>query len=75
MTTTMLTKGSVKFQGQTVEFGKPVLVNGKKGTPFMAWVRTFPAHTTIRIKWEDTYMPSDFSNVYGRKAKIEEMGA
>lgn len=79
MTTTMISKGSVEFKGLTIELGKPVLVDGRKGTPFLAWVRdgltpdrivTIP-HTTVRIKWDHTYMPSDFSDVYGKQVTIE----
>lgn len=79
MTTTMINTGSVKFKGAEIEMGKPYLVNGRKGVPFLAWVRdgksadgfvTIP-HTTIRFKWDNTYMPSDFSDVYGKQANIE----
>lgn len=68
MATQMINKGSVEFQGQTIEFGKPVLVNGRQGVPFLAWVRD--QHTTIRVKWSNTYMPSDFSDRFGPRAVI-----
>lgn len=77
MATKMITKGSVQFQGMTIELGKPVLVNGRKGVPFMAWQfpaggsRGAKASTEIRVKWENTYMPSDFSDVFGKRAVIE----
>ena len=83
MATQMITTGAVKFNGNVIELGKPVLVNGRKGTPFLAWVRdgvtpdgfqTAPS-TEVRFKWDGTYMPSDFSDRHGPKAVIEEMGA
>jgi hypothetical protein len=76
MATQMITKGSVQFNGQTVELGKPVLVNGRLGKPFMAWVRDGVSpdglkgqpSVTVRVKWDNTYMPSDFNDRFGPKA-------
>lgn len=65
-----ITSGAVEFMGRQIVLGQPVLVDGRKGIPFLAWVKTDPAHTTVRVKWDNTYMPSDFSDRYGRKATI-----
>ena len=83
MATTTLIKGNVQFNGVTVELGSPVLVNGRKGVPFMAWVRDGVSpdgikgqpSTTVRFKWADTYMPSDFCDRHGRKAVVAPLAA
>jgi hypothetical protein len=83
MATKMITTGAVEFNGATIELGKSVLVNGRKGTPFLAWIRDgvspdgFQSRpsTDVRFKWEGTYMPSDFSTLDRKAARIEELGA
>lgn len=72
MATKMLTRGAVQFGGQEIALGRASLVNGRMGTPFMAWVR--PEGTTIRVKWasKHTYMPSDFSERYGPTVVFSE---
>lgn len=82
MATQTITKGQVQFNGVTLEMGEPVLVDGRKGVPFMAWIRdgmsNLPAgftpkpSTTVRFKWEGTYMPSDFVTNFGRQPIIEK---
>jgi hypothetical protein len=81
MATQMITNGKVPFNGVMLEMGKPVLVDGRKGTPFLAWIRngvtpdgiqTQPS-TEVRFKWDGTYMPSDYSDAYGRKVVITEV--
>lgn len=79
MATKMMTTGSVEFLGSVIELGKPHLFNGRYGVPFMAWVRdaataygpnTRKPHTDIRVKWTNTYMPSDFNDVHGKPVAI-----
>lgn len=78
MATKMFTKGSVEFNGQMIELGRPALVNGRKGTPFMAWARDgvspdgIKGHptVTVRVKWTNTYMPSDFCDVRCKRVTI-----
>lgn len=80
MATQTIITGTVQFNGVTLELGKPYWVNGRKGTPFMAWVRdgvtpdgfqTQPS-TIVRFKWANTYMPSDFDDKRGCKVVIRE---
>lgn len=83
MATKMLTKGDVEFNGQVIKLGKDYLVNGRKGRPFLAWVRdgksnlpvgfTPKPSTTVRFKWDGTYMPSDFVSNFGRQPAIQEL--
>lgn len=83
MATQTITKGQVQFNDVMLELGKPVLVNGCRGVPFMAWVRdgmsnlpsgfTPKPSTTVRFKWEGTYMPSDFVTNFGRQPIIGQI--
>ena len=79
MACTMLTTGTVKFQGRTIVLGETIEINGEECTPFFAWVRDNPKHTTIRVKWANTQggfrRLSDFSDVYGKKAVFTERRA
>lgn len=72
MTCKMLSTGTVKFQGRVITLGETIEVNGVECTPFLAWVRDNPKHTTIRVKWVkplgEIIRLSDFSDVYGKKA-------
>ncbi len=82
MATKMLTKGAVQFNGQTIQLGWPVLVDGREGRVMLAWVRdgVTPDGTqsqpsvTIRVKWitKLTDMPSDFCDVAGERVIIEQ---
>lgn len=80
MATQMIHTGAVQFKGSMIELGKPYLVSGRKGVPFLAWVRDGMSNlpngfapkpsTTIRFKWDNTYMPSDFIDVFGKQVTI-----
>ena len=87
MATKTLINGTVDFNGLAIELGKPVLINGRRAVPFMAWVRddaeaTYcglqpKPHTDVRFKFEkgSGYRLEDFNTRYGKRAVIEQVGA